>query len=71
MCLKINLLYNYKGEKSMKYKIISESILFSDISALEKLEDEVNSSIIDGWKPLGGVAINQHAVCQAMVKEDE
>ncbi len=59
----------------MEYKIVVSKDTYR-YAALAKLEQEVNSLIKTGWKPLGGVSIvkpyetlTDHEVFQAMIKE--
>lgn len=64
----------------MKYMTCSVSGCFETGQLHKKLSDLVNISIIDGWKPLGGIAItaSHHDdgytygyLYQAMIKEDK
>lgn len=64
----------------MKYMTCSVSGCFETGQLHKKLSNLVNISIIDGWKPLGGIAItaNRHDdgytygyLYQAMIKEDK
>jgi hypothetical protein len=52
----------------MQYKVITTCGAFSSKRALEKLTQEVNAAIAEGWEPLGGVAYNGPTLAQAMIK---
>jgi len=52
----------------MQYKVIAITNIFSPKKALERLVAEVNEAIALGWEPLGGIAVEQTRVLQAMVK---
>ncbi len=52
----------------MNYQIISVGVMFSGVKALEALAKEVNAAIAMGWEPVGGVALVNARLIQAMVK---
>ncbi len=52
----------------MNYQIISVGVMLSGTKALETLVKEVNAAIAMGWEPVGGVALVNARVVQAMVK---
>ncbi len=52
----------------MNYRIVSVGIVFSPAKSLENLAKEVNAAIAMGWEPVGGVALVNARVVQAMVK---
>jgi hypothetical protein len=43
----------------MKYKVITNS-------NTEAFQDEVNKSIADGWKPLGGINSQSIGLCSSL-----
>jgi hypothetical protein len=47
----------------MKYRVVIAN-------TNRNLEDKVNELIEDGWKPQGGITIDNFVLVQAMVKEE-
>jgi hypothetical protein len=53
----------------MQYKVITTCGAFSPKRALNKLTQEVNAAIAEGWEPLGGVSCSGGvSFAQAMIK---
>lgn len=53
---------------SMDYQIVAVDFVVSRSRALAKLAKEVNDAIAAGWEPLGGIAVHDAVVMQAMIK---
>ncbi len=51
-----------------EYRVVSVENILSIKRALTKLTDEVNEAIKLGWEPMGGIAIHDFRVMQALVK---
>lgn len=57
----------------MKYIIVSAakalSLRLSPKDVVKNLEHDVNEKILEGWKPVGGIAVDNFGLYQAMVNE--
>ena len=49
--------------------MIEYKIVYPDLE--NKLEKKVNSLILEGWIPLGGIGAGYGFICQAMIRETE
>lgn len=64
------------GGKEMRYKLVSATSSTA-ATATERVEQEVNKLLEQGWKPLGSVSVSMSAfthtsliaVVQSMIKE--
>jgi hypothetical protein len=55
----------------MKYIVVSAAKKVAVISELTKfLENEVNIKIAEGWRPIGGIAVDNFGLYQAMILEE-
>lgn len=52
----------------MEYKIVS-GVARTSTGATYELQEIVREEIKKGWKPIGGVSIDDGVACQAMIKE--
>ena len=52
----------------MNYRVISITYHLSVRKALDELMEQVNSAIHEGYEPIGGVAVHQGLVVQALIR---
>ena len=52
----------------MQYRVILVTNILSLKRAIDDLAQQVKEAIALGWEPLGGIAITDNAVAQAMTK---
>jgi hypothetical protein len=55
----------------MNYIVVSTAKVLSpkEGHVSKNIEQEVNKRIIEGWKPVGGIAVDNYGFYQAMTKE--
>ena len=64
-------------KKQIKYMLVREEGSYDDsYDAYNKLEEEVNLKLEEGWNLCGGVSVGSigeeyFCICQAMIKEEE
>ncbi len=55
----------------MKYIVVSAAKKVAVLSELTKnLESEVCKKITEGWQPIGGIAVDNFGLYQALIKEE-
>jgi hypothetical protein len=57
----VNFLTECKAQWEEKYEVVSRSYR-------EEFEKEVNRKLKDGWRLVGGLAVDRDGFCQAMTK---
>ena len=52
----------------MEYRVILVTNILSLNRAIDRLTEQVKEAIALGWEPVGGIAITDDSVAQAMTK---
>ncbi|HIJ87949.1 MAG TPA: hypothetical protein HPP97_09755 [Desulfuromonadales bacterium] len=55
-------------EESMEYTVVSAAKIQTPKDVSKNLILEVNNKITEGWKPVGGIAVDNFGLYQAMTK---